>query len=311
MDPARISSPSPPSPVPFEPPLVSDSSRSPTWDEYLANNNEIGLVPYGDNLAEPRPTSYPSYTSTPAPIFRRKVSPSAFPMPPSPPFSVIRPAMKRAAKGEIPPGTQVGRWTKREHELFLEGLQRFGKSWKKISSLVHTRTLVQIRTHAQKYLQKQSRAAIKNDAKAAESQHQPRVAAPSQMNAFPTSLSASASSQTSSTVQLNNVNRLDQLLQDDGALPAFVDEYYTSPTAIEDDLLRPLFNGEQWVQRLVPPGSYSNKRRRVETSTSTAVAVPTFQPLPAPDNLSSPRTSPQSAAVLLAAHESDETNVWL
>ncbi|KAG2771663.1 hypothetical protein PC129_g12698 [Phytophthora cactorum] len=332
MDPARISSPSPPSPVPFEPPLVSDSSRSPTWDEYLANNNETGLVPYGDNLAEPRPTSYPSYTSTstssglslpysarpglqrllsPAPIFRRKVLPSAFPMPPSPPFSVIRPAMKRAAKGEIPPGTQVGRWTKREHELFLEGLQRFGKSWKKISSLVHTRTLVQIRTHAQKYLQKQSRAAIKNDAKAAESQHQPRMAALSQMNAFPTSLSASASLQTSSTVQLNSVNRLDQLLQDDSALPAFVDEYYTSPTAIEDDLLRPLFNGEQWVQRLVPPGSYSNKRRRVETSTSTAVAVPTFQPLPAPDNLSSPRTSPQLAAVLLAAHESDETNVWL
>ncbi|KAF1793141.1 Myb domain [Phytophthora cactorum] len=303
MDPARISSPSPPSPVPFEPPLVSDSSRSPTWDEYLANNNETGLVPYGDNLAEPRPTSYPSYTSTPAPIFRRKVLPSAFPMPPSPPFSVIRPAMKRAAKG--------GRWTKREHELFLEGLQRFGKSWKKISSLVHTRTLVQIRTHAQKYLQKQSRAAIKNDAKAAESQHQPRMAALSQMNAFPTSLSASASLQTSSTVQLNSVNRLDQLLQDDSALPAFVDEYYTSPTAIEDDLLRPLFNGEQWVQRLVPPGSYSNKRRRVETSTSTAVAVPTFQPLPAPDNLSSPRTSPQLAAVLLAAHESDETNVWL
>ncbi|EGZ10394.1 hypothetical protein PHYSODRAFT_520940, partial [Phytophthora sojae] len=68
--------------------------------------------------------------------------------------------MKTAAvtpRDDVPNGTQVGRWTKREHELFLEGLQRFGKSWKKISSLVHTRTLVQIRTHAQKYLQKQSR----------------------------------------------------------------------------------------------------------------------------------------------------------
>ncbi|KAF1789298.1 Myb domain [Phytophthora cactorum] len=161
MDPARISSPSPPSPVPFEPPLVSDSSRSPTW----ALDQE------------------------------------------------------RA-------------------ELFLEGLQRFGKSWKKISSLVHTRTLVQIRTHAQKYLQKQSRAAIKNDAKAA---------GPSTSQEW--------------------------LLQSDERVPDF----------------------SQWVQRLVPPGSYSNKRRRVETSTSTAVAVPTFQPLPAPDNLSSPRTSPQLA----------------
>lgn len=56
---------------------------------------------------------------------------------------------------------QVGRWTKKEHELFLEGLRLYGKSWKKISSLVNTRTLVQIRTHAQKYLQKQSKAAQK------------------------------------------------------------------------------------------------------------------------------------------------------
>ncbi|ETW09247.1 hypothetical protein H310_01647 [Aphanomyces invadans] len=52
----------------------------------------------------------------------------------------------------------TGRWTKQEHELFLEGLRRYGKSWKSISNLVVTRTLVQIRTHAQKYLQKQSRS---------------------------------------------------------------------------------------------------------------------------------------------------------
>ncbi|KDO33427.1 hypothetical protein SPRG_02234 [Saprolegnia parasitica CBS 223.65] len=54
--------------------------------------------------------------------------------------------------------TQTGRWTKKEHELFLEGLERYGKSWKHISNLVVTRTLVQIRTHAQKYLQKQNKA---------------------------------------------------------------------------------------------------------------------------------------------------------
>ncbi|EQC31384.1 hypothetical protein SDRG_10985 [Saprolegnia diclina VS20] len=54
--------------------------------------------------------------------------------------------------------TQTGRWTKKEHELFLEGLKRYGKSWKHISNLVVTRTLVQIRTHAQKYLQKQNKA---------------------------------------------------------------------------------------------------------------------------------------------------------
>ncbi|KAL0585598.1 hypothetical protein ABG067_004740 [Albugo candida] len=57
--------------------------------------------------------------------------------------------------------THIGRWSKREHELFLHGLKLYGKSWKKISKLVSTRTLVQIRTHAQKYLQKQQRAAQK------------------------------------------------------------------------------------------------------------------------------------------------------
>lgn len=57
--------------------------------------------------------------------------------------------------------THIGRWTKKEHELFLEGLKLYGKSWKKISSLVVTRTLVQIRTHAQKFLQKQAKYAQK------------------------------------------------------------------------------------------------------------------------------------------------------
>ncbi|GMF27223.1 unnamed protein product [Phytophthora lilii] len=323
------------------------------------------------------------------------------------PLSVIRPGMKpvemktvmmktEPATPDTPSGTQVGRWTKREHELFLEGLQRFGKSWKKISSLVHTRTLVQIRTHAQKYLQKQSRAAIKADAKAAEAalrQSQTRPKTPQQQQfrpergymqphqlrvattgpptleidnqqtstltprhwkspraedrfvplAFPSALSASTSKTSSATsprsaFQINSVSRLDQLLQDDnGTVPAFVDEYYTSPTAIEDDLLRPLYTDEQWVPRLTHPGAsanYSTKRRRLEYSTPACTSAPTiaaptlrpafpnsvFEPLPAPDNLSSPSTSPSAyaqrqSAVLLAAHENDETtnytNAWL
>ncbi|GMF41884.1 unnamed protein product [Phytophthora fragariaefolia] len=326
------------------------------------------------------------------------------------PLSVLRRGMKTvdmktvASKSDdAPGGTQVGRWTKREHELFLEGLQRFGKSWKKISSLVHTRTLVQIRTHAQKYLQKQSRAAIKADAKAARDaaalqsqgakyhppqqdqpfrqderclpQQQPPVAtgrhpklqmdvpraptlpprhwkspqAGDRSNgfvplAFPTTLSTSASKPSStvsprSAFQINSVSRLDQLLQDDNSsVPVFVDEYYTSPTAIEDDLLRPLYTGEQWVPRLAHPAAsanYANKRRRLEvsgpastsTSTSATVVGPVmrdgFQPLPAPDNLPSSNISPAgygqrqsaAAAVLLAANETDETtnypNAWL
>jgi SHAQKYF class myb-like DNA-binding protein len=322
----------------------------------------------------PSPVAYPMMTSKPPPP-----SPSMAPFPPSDGVKSV------PTPPDLSSGTQVGRWTKREHELFLEGLQRFGKSWKKISSLVHTRTLVQIRTHAQKYLQKQSRAAIKADAKAAEAamsrepptrlkapQQQSKTATAGQLTvqmnaprvptmpprpwksprpgdrssfapvAFPSSLSTSASmprTSSRSAAQLNSINRLDQLLQDDSsAIPAFVDEYYTSPTAIEDDLLRPLYTGEQWVP---PSATYSNKRRRVETSslpacssapTSSSTAGPvlrpafpgaTFKPLPAPESLSPPGNSPEAhpqrqpaaAAALLAAHETDEstsyTNAWL
>ncbi|KAG7396005.1 hypothetical protein PHYBOEH_002911 [Phytophthora boehmeriae] len=302
---------------------------------------------------------------------------------------------------DISTGTQVGRWTKREHELFLEGLQRFGKSWKKISSLVHTRTLVQIRTHAQKYLQKQSRAALKADAKAAAAadknrekmppkpqeikQEQPQgqtttkpcqlqekqqvkpLFCPPQLHtnisvasmpggqtevprtsslvwkasrtgdrnsgfvplSFPSVLSASASrvlseagpsshTMSSSTIpprsafQLNSINKLDQLLQEDnnGNIPACVDEYYSSPTAIEDDLLRSLYSGEpQWMSRFALAGGPIGNRRRLDvnapacasSSPSTLPVVPAlrppfsngvFEPLPAPANLSSPSGSP-------------------
>lgn len=51
----------------------------------------------------------------------------------------------------------TGRWTKQEHDMFLEGLKQYGKEWKKIAGLVKTRTPVQIRTHAQKYFLKLSK----------------------------------------------------------------------------------------------------------------------------------------------------------
>jgi SHAQKYF class myb-like DNA-binding protein len=44
----------------------------------------------------------------------------------------------------------TGRWTAEEHRLFLEGIMLYGKDWKKMQPLIKTRTLVQIRTHAQK-----------------------------------------------------------------------------------------------------------------------------------------------------------------
>ena len=48
----------------------------------------------------------------------------------------------------------TGRWKFKEHIQFLEGLDKYGVNWKKIRSLIKTRTLGQIRSHAQKFFLK-------------------------------------------------------------------------------------------------------------------------------------------------------------
>ena len=47
-----------------------------------------------------------------------------------------------------------GRWTHEEHLAFLRGLHLYDKTWEAIASLVPTRTVLQIRTHSQKYFSK-------------------------------------------------------------------------------------------------------------------------------------------------------------
>ena len=51
----------------------------------------------------------------------------------------------------------TGRWTREEHQLFIKGLELHGKGWKRIAEMIKTRTVVQIRTHAQKYFLKLSK----------------------------------------------------------------------------------------------------------------------------------------------------------
>ncbi len=48
----------------------------------------------------------------------------------------------------------TGRWTNEEHQQFEDGLRKYGKQWKRIAEEIPTRTVVQIRTHAQKYFLK-------------------------------------------------------------------------------------------------------------------------------------------------------------
>ena len=47
-----------------------------------------------------------------------------------------------------------GRWTLKEHIQFLQALDKFGISWKKISDLIPSRTPNQIRSHSQKFYKK-------------------------------------------------------------------------------------------------------------------------------------------------------------
>lgn len=54
-------------------------------------------------------------------------------------------------------GNQAGRWTGDEHQAFLRGLGLYGREWKKVATLIPTRTSSQVRSHAQKYFAKQQR----------------------------------------------------------------------------------------------------------------------------------------------------------
>jgi SHAQKYF class myb-like DNA-binding protein len=50
-----------------------------------------------------------------------------------------------------------GRWTKEEHQKFVEGLRKFGKNWKQVEEYVGTRNGAQIRSHAQKFFNRLER----------------------------------------------------------------------------------------------------------------------------------------------------------
>ena len=61
-------------------------------------------------------------------------------------FKIIREDKKKAND------TEIGRWTKDVKDKFLEGIALYDTNWKKFTTLIKTRTLIQIRSHAQKFL---------------------------------------------------------------------------------------------------------------------------------------------------------------
>jgi SHAQKYF class myb-like DNA-binding protein len=52
---------------------------------------------------------------------------------------------------------RIGTWTDEEKDAFVTGLNTYGRNWKDVRMLVKTRTLTQIRTHAQKFFRKVNR----------------------------------------------------------------------------------------------------------------------------------------------------------
>ena len=52
------------------------------------------------------------------------------------------------------PKENYGRWSKEEHQLFVEGIKRYGKNWKAIEKHLKTRSRSQIRSHAQKFFKR-------------------------------------------------------------------------------------------------------------------------------------------------------------
>lgn len=57
--------------------------------------------------------------------------------------------------GQNDNGFESGRWSMAEHKRFVEGLKLYGRrKWIRIAEHVGTRTVIQVRSHAQKYFKK-------------------------------------------------------------------------------------------------------------------------------------------------------------
>jgi SHAQKYF class myb-like DNA-binding protein len=63
-------------------------------------------------------------------------------------------AAAAAGAGAAPKRALQGRWKDEEHAAFEEGMRIFGTNWAAVQRLVPSRTVLQVRSHAQKFFQR-------------------------------------------------------------------------------------------------------------------------------------------------------------
>ena len=66
-------------------------------------------------------------------------------------FQVENKSGTKNKKNMLDPNFYNGRWTEEERNRFIQGIALYGINWKKIKTLIPTRTAVQVRSHAQKF----------------------------------------------------------------------------------------------------------------------------------------------------------------
>ena len=118
-------------------------------------------------MSSPPPTSSPtaSSTSPAAPSHSPPPSSSAAPgdasASSSPPSSA--PPTAPAKKSRKPYTITKPResWSKEEHQLFLDALKLYERDWKQIGQFIQSKSIIQIRSHAQKYFIKMNKMGLK------------------------------------------------------------------------------------------------------------------------------------------------------
>ncbi|XP_062103034.1 protein REVEILLE 3-like [Humulus lupulus] len=116
--------------------------------------------PQGFCYPEPEPEPLNMYTGLPGI--------NSMPPPANSTPSSTAAAAANTTSLEVPPNKKIRKtytitkprqtWTEQEHEKFVEAIKLFHRDWKKIETFIGSKTVIQIRSHAQKYFEKISKS---------------------------------------------------------------------------------------------------------------------------------------------------------